>query len=56
MSSLTEYINIPQTAEMIVKQSKGLIPPNQMDLVSLKLKELINQKFSSKNTGSTYYL
>jgi hypothetical protein len=51
-NSLSEYTNIPQTAEMIIKQSKGLIPSDQIDLVSQKLNELITLRFSSNKKSS----
>jgi hypothetical protein len=42
---------------MIIKQSKGLIPAKQINLVSERLKELINKKnLLNKNSGLSYEL
>lgn len=51
LNSFNEYSNIPQTAQEILKKTKGKIPPNKRTLLEQRLKELIQTKRSSSMSG-----
>lgn len=51
LNSFNEYSNIPQTAQEILKKTKGKIPPNKRSLLEQRLKELIQAKRSSSMSG-----
>ncbi|KAH7831731.1 putative Kinesin-associated protein (KAP) [Monocercomonoides exilis] len=46
LTALSEFMNIPKTAQMVFQQAQGLIPRQKYPLIEERLRQLIKLKFS----------